>query len=581
MRIALVCACASALVASVCAQPYSHQKLGENLFDVLNGVLSENGVPAWSASLSTTPTTFDIYWITQNNNYTESILGSGSRETRPIQMDPNGNLIWEGRGPATSSFFDVFVNAGNVSASVLGSSRDALAFGFRSNGTPIWSGRGANNGNFYDVFAGSTNLSSSVLGSNRDAFPVSLAGDFLAWDGYGGNTSGLRDAFKTNLASSSTTNMSSGLGAGRSSRAIDVNTAGQMMWEGFGATTSNFNDVFVDAANVSSTPLGDTTRDAQGGMISEDGTSLWRGFGTATTNYFDVFRGSTNISRTPLGTADHDAMPVMVNAAGAALWDGSGANTSYYWDAVITAAGSTTAVNISRPTLGTNARDAYGLWLGTGSNVLWQGKSLPTTGEKYHLFFFNGSANTNLTMAATGVSVESFPLAINAAGQMLWGAMMGDGTFQVWLSTPKAATNLSGTVTMDGYAASPTTVNLTVDMINPFNNSVRQTASGALNGSAGYSANVNDPGLYNLKYSAPRFLIKRFSSVTLLGNVVVNLSLILGDVNGDNVIDDTDLALVLERFGDSTGDPVDLNGDGIVDDTDLAIVLENFGTSGD
>jgi hypothetical protein len=50
----------------------------------------------------------------------------------------------------------------------------------------------------------------------------------------------------------------------------------------------------------------------------------------------------------------------------------------------------------------------------------------------------------------------------------------------------------------------------------------------------------------------------------------------LGDVNGDDCIDDADLLAVLFAFGG--GDPnADLNGDGIVDDADLLLVLFNFG----
>ena len=52
--------------------------------------------------------------------------------------------------------------------------------------------------------------------------------------------------------------------------------------------------------------------------------------------------------------------------------------------------------------------------------------------------------------------------------------------------------------------------------------------------------------------------------------------LVLGDVNGDDCIDDADLLAVLFAFGG--GDPnADLNGDGIVDDADLLLVLFNFG----
>jgi hypothetical protein len=53
-----------------------------------------------------------------------------------------------------------------------------------------------------------------------------------------------------------------------------------------------------------------------------------------------------------------------------------------------------------------------------------------------------------------------------------------------------------------------------------------------------------------------------------------------GDLNGDGVVDFTDLNIVLGAFG-STGVPGmtegDVNGDGVVDFTDLNIVLGNFG----
>ncbi|NUL82558.1 MAG: PEP-CTERM sorting domain-containing protein [Armatimonadetes bacterium] len=52
----------------------------------------------------------------------------------------------------------------------------------------------------------------------------------------------------------------------------------------------------------------------------------------------------------------------------------------------------------------------------------------------------------------------------------------------------------------------------------------------------------------------------------------------IGDLNGDRIVDDTDLSLVLEAFG-QTGWAMaeDTNCDGIIDDIDLANVLENFG----
>ena len=54
-----------------------------------------------------------------------------------------------------------------------------------------------------------------------------------------------------------------------------------------------------------------------------------------------------------------------------------------------------------------------------------------------------------------------------------------------------------------------------------------------------------------------------------------------GDLNGDGIVDATDLALVLGKWGpcpDPPADcPADLNSDGEVNAADLAIVLGNWG----
>ncbi|MCS6920185.1 MAG: hypothetical protein NZM28_10470 [Fimbriimonadales bacterium] len=51
-----------------------------------------------------------------------------------------------------------------------------------------------------------------------------------------------------------------------------------------------------------------------------------------------------------------------------------------------------------------------------------------------------------------------------------------------------------------------------------------------------------------------------------------------GDANGDGVVDDADLLVVLFNF-DDTGSEGDVNNDGVVDDADLLVVLFNFGNS--
>ena len=53
---------------------------------------------------------------------------------------------------------------------------------------------------------------------------------------------------------------------------------------------------------------------------------------------------------------------------------------------------------------------------------------------------------------------------------------------------------------------------------------------------------------------------------------------VFGNVNGDDIVDDADLLIVLFNFG-SDDAATDTNGDGIVDDADLLTVLFNFGAS--
>ncbi|NUL82171.1 MAG: hypothetical protein HUU60_05525 [Armatimonadetes bacterium] len=56
---------------------------------------------------------------------------------------------------------------------------------------------------------------------------------------------------------------------------------------------------------------------------------------------------------------------------------------------------------------------------------------------------------------------------------------------------------------------------------------------------------------------------------------------LLGDVNLDGIVDDKDLAMVLEAYALlGGGNPADINLDGVVDDADVTIVLMMFGAEG-
>ncbi|MFN7161808.1 MAG: DVUA0089 family protein [Fimbriimonadales bacterium] len=88
-------------------------------------------------------------------------------------------------------------------------------------------------------------------------------------------------------------------------------------------------------------------------------------------------------------------------------------------------------------------------------------------------------------------------------------------------------------------------------------------------------------GTVDIAVRAPTSLKRIVRGVSLDSDVSgLVFNLINGDLNGDNVIDDADLLIVLFNFGANDPD-VDLNGDGVVDDADLLIVLFNFGAVGD
>jgi hypothetical protein len=96
-----------------------------------------------------------------------------------------------------------------------------------------------------------------------------------------------------------------------------------------------------------------------------------------------------------------------------------------------------------------------------------------------------------------------------------------------------------------------------------------------------YAVATRLSGTAQVRLSVPGWLSKR-QTIALAPGTTVNWTLINGDANRDNRVDDADLLAVLFAFGQSGGNrPEDLNGDGAVDDADLLIVLFNFGQEGE
>ncbi len=111
-----------------------------------------------------------------------------------------------------------------------------------------------------------------------------------------------------------------------------------------------------------------------------------------------------------------------------------------------------------------------------------------------------------------------------------------------------------------------------------------QTITTALDAYGRFSERVNTPGTYTLRAKAGSYISVSIPNVSIPSQGFAYRELefgVNGDVNGDDVIDDADLLLVLFAFGQSGSSlPADLNNDGTVDDADLLIVLFNFGAGG-
>ncbi len=148
----------------------------------------------------------------------------------------------------------------------------------------------------------------------------------------------------------------------------------------------------------------------------------------------------------------------------------------------------------------------------------------------------------------------------------------------VWRIDPPPT--LSGQVVLNDYLPDPAGKTAQFTLTNG-----AQTDSAALTLGAGgsYSLQTGVTGTVQARVYVPGWLGQRQTLVVGgSGVITANWSLINGDANRDNQIDDADLLEVLFAFGQTGANlPADCNGDGAVDDADLLIVLFNFGAVGD
>jgi hypothetical protein len=150
-------------------------------------------------------------------------------------------------------------------------------------------------------------------------------------------------------------------------------------------------------------------------------------------------------------------------------------------------------------------------------------------------------------------------------------------------AAPTCTYRFSGAVTLEQYRGNVAGQPITVEFRAPGSQTPLRTDTVQLQSGGTYALYQVAPGTYDVAFRGAHWLRKVVHNVVVNGCVYgVNVSLVNGDVNGDNRVDDADLLRVLFTFGQVGSNLTeDLDGDGRVDDADLLIVLFRFGQEGE
>ncbi len=182
-----------------------------------------------------------------------------------------------------------------------------------------------------------------------------------------------------------------------------------------------------------------------------------------------------------------------------------------------------------------------------------------------------------------GVPIHQGERLIVRAGYFNPGPDWIEGAMALMVAIIHAPITLQGTLTLNRYVGNPSQVEVAVQTLMPNTNLVVEQWSGMLSSSGTFSFQPLRPGTYDVAMKGRHFLRKIVRGVQLGDGQTarVQATLINGDVNNDNRIDDSDLLAILFAFGTQGASPADITGDGRVDDSDLLVVLFNFGQVGE
>jgi hypothetical protein len=200
--------------------------------------------------------------------------------------------------------------------------------------------------------------------------------------------------------------------------------------------------------------------------------------------------------------------------------------------------------------------------------------------------------NSDPTDPTWGVSAVGSSFAFPAANSSIsvTGVVSADTSSNIRLKMRSAsdlgAVNLvSGTITLTYYQPPVTGITGAVELQNS-SGTILETHNITLNSSGGYSFATTLTGSFTAVAKCWHWLAKAMPVSISSGAGTVNFTLLNGDINGDNFVEDQDYSLMGVAWYSITGDAnyninADLNGDGAVEDQDYSIMGINWYQSGD
>ena len=219
-----------------------------------------------------------------------------------------------------------------------------------------------------------------------------------------------------------------------------------------------------------------------------------------------------------------------------------------------------TALAGASPISLSNVKDTF-VWAGSNGYLITQSGALATL-----TFETVRAGNVNLTSQIKAANASNAPIGMSINSV----SIVTTSTASTSLETPKA--KISG-MAMLSSGTNPTKVSAAL-----LDASNKIITSAALNADGTYALEAQ-AGTYTLRLSAPGYLAAQ-KPVTLVAGtplLIAEITLLAGDINGDNKIDSLDLFSFGAAYEISPTMPAaDLNGDGAVNLFDLTLLAKNW-----